>query len=146
MAKAKTEKSKSPEMEFILEQMRKNRSVSYGEIVEAAKGKGLKKIFPISFGRAQLTLGIVKKGKKKAKKAAAAAAATPSAATPVKRGPGRPRKNEAASAMPARRGPGRPRKVTTSSGDALGALTQIAEQMAALRKALSDIATIASGF
>ena len=131
MAKASADKSASPEMTHILEMMKKNRQVTFREVADAAAKKGLKKIYPISFGRAQLTLGIVRK--KKDRPAGAA-----------KRGPGRPPK---AAAMPARRGPGRPPKVPRPApGDPLGALTQIAEEMASLKRALNEIADIAGRF
>ena len=75
-------------MDFIVEQLKKNRKAGYAEIKSAADAKKLK-VFPIMFGRAQALLGIVKsrpRGQGKAATAAAAAAAG-------KRGPGRPRKN-----------------------------------------------------
>ena len=94
----------NPAMEFIVESLNSNRSAAYKDIAEAAAKKKLK-IYPIMFGRAQALLGIVKaaprgQGKaakaakaKAAKTAAPAAAAAPSLLAPVKRGPGRPRKN-----------------------------------------------------
>jgi hypothetical protein len=94
----------NPAMEFIVDSLKSNRSAAYKDIAEAAAKKKLK-IYPIMFGRAQALLGIVKaaprgQGKaakaakaKAAKTAAPAAAAAPSLLAPVKRGPGRPRKN-----------------------------------------------------
>jgi hypothetical protein len=94
----------NPAMEFIVESLNSNRSAAYKDIADAAAKKKLK-IYPIMFGRAQALLGIVKaaprgQGKaakaakaKAAKTAAPAAAAAPSLLAPVKRGPGRPRKN-----------------------------------------------------
>ena len=94
----------NPAMEFIVDSLNSNRSAAYKDIAEAAAKKKLK-IYPIMFGRAQALLGIVKaaprgQGKaakaakaKAAKTAAPAAAAAPSLLAPVKRGPGRPRKN-----------------------------------------------------
>ena len=52
-------KKVSPAMEFIVEQLKKNRKIGYAEIREAADAKKLK-VFPIMFGRAQALLGIVK--------------------------------------------------------------------------------------
>ena len=94
----------NPAMEFIVDSLKSNSSAAYKDIAEAAAKKKLK-IYPIMFGRAQALLGIVKaaprgQGKaakaakaKAAKSAAPAAAAAPSLLAPVKRGPGRPRKN-----------------------------------------------------
>ena len=94
----------NPAMEFIVESLKSDRSAAYKDIAEAAAKKKLK-IYPIMFGRAQALLGIVKaapRGQGKAAKAAkakaakaapAAAAAAPAMGAPVKRGPGRPRKN-----------------------------------------------------
>ena len=94
----------NPAMEFIVDSLNSNRSAAYKDIADAAAKKKLK-IYPIMFGRAQALLGIVKaaprgQGKaakaakaKAAKAAAPAAAAAPSLLAPVKRGPGRPRKN-----------------------------------------------------
>ena len=94
----------NPAMEFIVDSLNSNRSAAYKDIADAAAKKKLK-IYPIMFGRAQALLGIVKaapRGQGKAAKAAKAkaakteapaAAAAPSLLAPVKRGPGRPRKN-----------------------------------------------------
>jgi|694.fasta_scaffold98479_2 hypothetical protein len=92
----------NPAMEFIVESLKSDRSAAYKDIADAATKKKLK-IYPIMFGRAQALLGIVKaapRGQGKAAKAAkakaaktASAAAAPSLLAPVKRGPGRPRKN-----------------------------------------------------
>jgi hypothetical protein len=87
-------KKASPAMDFIVEQLKKNRKAGYAEIKSAADGKKLK-VYPIMFGRAQALLGIVKsrpRGQGKAAVAARAASA-PAASSPGKRGPGRPRKN-----------------------------------------------------
>ena len=142
MPKTAPEKSKSPEMQLIVDAMTKNRHVTFAEVRDAAKAKGMT-VYPISYGRAQLMLGIVKKKPKKAK---AKATVQPTDA-PVKRGPGRPRKVEVASVPPARRGPGRPRNAAAAApGDAVAALAQIAEQMAALRNAMREIARLAKAF
>ena len=77
-------------MDFIVEQLKKNRKAGYAEIKSAADAKKLK-VFPIMFGRAQALLGIVKSRPRGQGKAAAAAAAASGA--PARRGPGRPRKN-----------------------------------------------------
>ncbi|MFN6147499.1 MAG: hypothetical protein ACK5AL_14150 [Planctomycetota bacterium] len=96
----------NPAMEFIVDSLKSDRSAAYKDIAEAAAKKKLK-IYPIMFGRAQALLGIVKaapRGQGKAAKAAKAkaakaaapaapAAAAPALLAPVKRGPGRPRKN-----------------------------------------------------
>ncbi|MFN7669380.1 MAG: hypothetical protein ACK5S5_02955 [Planctomycetota bacterium] len=97
----------NPAMEFIVDSLKSDRSAAYKDIAEAAAKKKLK-IYPIMFGRAQALLGIVKaaprgqgkaakaakaKAAKAAKAAAPAAAAAPALLAPVKRGPGRPRKN-----------------------------------------------------
>jgi hypothetical protein len=75
-------------MDFIVEQLKKNRKAGYAEIKSAADSKKLK-VFPIMFGRAQALLGIVKSRPRGQGKAATAAAASAAG----KRGPGRPRKN-----------------------------------------------------
>lgn len=92
-------KKENPAMDLIVEMLKKNRGTSYAEIKEAA-GKKKLDVYPIMFGRAQALLGIVKakpRGQGKVAKAKAAAAAPAAAAPvfgmPVKRGPGRPRKN-----------------------------------------------------
>ena len=102
----------NPAMEFIVDSLNSNRSAAYKDIADAAAKKKLK-IYPIMFGRAQALLGIVKaaprgQGKaakaakaKAAKAAAPAAAAAPSLLAPVKRGPGRPRKNPLPMTAPA---------------------------------------------
>jgi hypothetical protein len=102
----------NPAMEFIVESLNSNRSAAYKDIADAAAKKKLK-IYPIMFGRAQALLGIVKaaprgQGKaakaakaKAAKTAAPAAVAAPSLLAPVKRGPGRPRKNPLPMTAPA---------------------------------------------
>lgn len=82
-------------MEFIVEQLKKNRKAAYADIRAAAEAKKLK-IFPIMYGRAQALLGIVKakpRGQGKAAKAKAAAAAASAVGMPKKRGPGRPPKS-----------------------------------------------------
>lgn len=87
-------KKSNPAMDFIVDSLKSNRSAAYKDIAEAAAKKKLK-IYPIMFGRAQALLGIVKaapRGQGKAAKAKAAKNA-PVAGAPVKRGPGRPRKN-----------------------------------------------------
>ena len=75
-------------MDHIIACLKRNPRMSYADVKAGADKKKLK-IFPIMFGRAQLTLGIVKAGSGKTK----------SAAGPVKRGPGRPRKIESAGAI-----------------------------------------------
>ena len=92
-------KKSNPAMDFIVESLKSNKGVSYGEIKEAADKKKLK-IYPIMFGRAQALLGIVKqapRGQGKMAKAKAKAAASVGGAP--KRGPGRPPKSAAAIAF-----------------------------------------------
>ena len=88
--------------DFIVEQLEKNNDATYAEIRSAAERRGLQ-IYPINYGRAKLMLGLVegkpvgrKKGSKARQVAKPARAETPSAAAPVRRGPGRPRKQPAA--------------------------------------------------
>lgn len=91
-------KKANPGFEFIVAALKKNPKATYKDITTAAAKKKLK-LFPVMFGRAQAMLGIVKqaaRGKGKAAKAKAKARAK-ALPTPVKRGPGRPRKNAAPS-------------------------------------------------
>ncbi|GDY01747.1 hypothetical protein LBMAG49_10760 [Planctomycetota bacterium] len=81
---------RSPTMDFIIDQLKKNKKISYAEVRGAAAAKDLK-TFPIMFGRAQALLGIVKmsaRGEGKVTRAKAHAALVGT----EKRGPGRPRK------------------------------------------------------
>lgn len=84
--------------DVIMSQLKANPDVSFADVRNAAKKKG-HTVYPISYGRAKLLLGLVKSKKGGKRKAAAAA---------PKRGPGRPRKDEGAPIV--KRGPGRPRK------------------------------------
>lgn len=84
-------KPQSPAMEFLLDQLKKDRKASYADIKAKADEKKLK-LFPIMYGRAQLLLGIVKGAKRgtgKAAKASAAKRAGKSTAAPAARGRGR---------------------------------------------------------
>ena len=74
-------------MEFLLDQLKKNRKASYADIKAKADEKKLA-LYPIMFGRAQLLLGIVKRGagKTKAAKAKAAGRAAHASAAPGTRG------------------------------------------------------------
>lgn len=93
-------KKSNPAMDFIVESLKSNKGVSYGEIKAAADKKKLA-VYPIMFGRAQALLGIVKQAKRgqgKMAKAKAKAAAVASGAAP-KRGPGRPPKSASAIAF-----------------------------------------------
>lgn len=84
-------------MEFLLEVLKGNRNAVYAEVAEAAAKKKLK-VWPIMWGRAKAMLGLVKSAPRgQGKVARAKRAAAKSAAPVVKRGPGRPRKNAAAS-------------------------------------------------
>ena len=91
-------KKANPGFDFIVSALKKNPKATYQDINKAA-GKKKLKLYPVMFGRAQAMLGIVKqsaRGKGKAAKAKAKAKAKAAAgmsAFPVKRGPGRPRKN-----------------------------------------------------
>lgn len=88
-------------MEFLVETLKSDKNAVYKDVAEAAAKKKLT-VYPIMWGRAKAMLGLVKvaprgQGKMaKAKAKAKAAAAT--GAAPVKRGPGRPRKNPAPAA------------------------------------------------
>ena len=123
-------KEASPSFAFITDYLRANKKAPFAEVRDAAAKKG-HAIYPVSYGKAQAMLGIVKMSKRGEGKAARAtkakAAARGGAAgengTP-RRGPGRPRKVEAGAAGGAgaggpRRGPGRPRKnaATAPSGN-----------------------------
>ncbi|MFM1871450.1 MAG: hypothetical protein RL398_872 [Planctomycetota bacterium] len=99
------DKKPNPAFDFTVEFLKKNPGATFAEVRDAADKKKLT-IYPIMYGRSQALLGIIKskprgEGKAKVAKAAKAAkAAAPAAApaplmigAPVKRGPGRPRKN-----------------------------------------------------
>lgn len=93
------DKKSNPAFDFTVEYLKKNPGAAFAEVRDAAEKKKLT-IYPIMYGRSQALLGIIKakprgEGKAKAAKAAkaAAAAAPVMAGAPVKRGPGRPRKN-----------------------------------------------------
>ncbi len=103
-------KVKSPVMAFVVDALKKDRGAAFADIRSAAEKKGLK-LYPIVYGRAQALLGIVKSQPRGSGKKAAAKAAARSAAGPVRRGPGRPRK-VASLGLPSalKRGPGRPKK------------------------------------
>src|SRR5262245_20891157 len=84
---------------FIVESLKKNKSALYADIREAASKKGLT-IWPVMYGRAQALLGHVKVAKRGTGKFARANTAkagrvipATTAASAVRRGPGRPRKN-----------------------------------------------------
>jgi hypothetical protein len=80
------QKSSSPAMEFLISALKANPKAAYGDLKAKADEKGLK-LYPIMFGRAQLTLGIAKAGKGKTKaRAAKAAKAAPRAAAVAGRG------------------------------------------------------------
>lgn len=90
-------KIKSASMQFIMDELRKNKDISFADLRTKAEKKGLS-IFPISFGRAQALLGIVKsakrgEGKAALAKGAAAAAVAGGVDAPRRRGrpPGRSR-------------------------------------------------------
>ena len=90
-----TKKTK-PGYDFIVSTLKKNKKASYSEISASAKKKGLL-VYPIMYGRAKAALGLVKsKPRGQGKNAMAKKGKSPVAAV-GKRGPGRPRKNAAAS-------------------------------------------------
>jgi hypothetical protein len=94
-------KKTNPAMEFLVEYLKENRGASYQDVRDAA-AKKKHKLYPIMFGRAQALLGIVKSAKRGTGKAAQKSSGkkvASSVAAPVKRGPGRPRKNPAAVAF-----------------------------------------------
>ena len=66
-------KKTSPTMEFLVEELKKNRKAVYADLKAKADAKKLA-IFPIMFGRAQALLGIVKSAKRGQGKAAKAKA------------------------------------------------------------------------
>jgi hypothetical protein len=73
-------------MEFLVDSLKKNPKAAYGDLKAKADEKGLK-LYPIMFGRAQLTLGIAKAGKGQSKaRAAKKAKAAPAAASTGQRG------------------------------------------------------------
>ena len=112
-------------MDFIVEQLKKNRKAEYADIKAAADARRLK-VFPIMFGRAQALLGIVKSRP---------------------RGQGKAAQVKAGILLP-RRGPGRPRKVPgsgldSSSFDGIIAAVKGSEQAKArYRAALERIQNI----
>ncbi len=101
-------------MDFLLEELKKNKHAEYRDLKEKADKKRVT-IYPIMFGRAKSLLGLVKtapRGQGKARKKAAA-----------KRGPGRPRKHAPRTA--ARR---------SSGGDAAAAVQELVGMMNATSK------------
>lgn len=89
-------KKQNAAMEFILDSLKSNRQAKYADVAQAAAKKKLK-IWPIMWGRAQALLGIVKsapRGQGKMARARRAAQGKSAAFAGVKRGPGRPRKNQ----------------------------------------------------
>lgn len=92
-------KKTNPAMDFIVEQLKKNRKAAYADIKASADARKLE-IYPIMFGRAQAMLGIVK-SKPRGQGKYAQAKAKAKAPAPVKRGPGRPRKTALPGALAA---------------------------------------------
>lgn len=84
----------TPAMQFVLDYLKRHRKAPYADVQAAGKEKGLT-IWPILYGKAQLTLGIVRK-KRKAKKAGAPMVA---ATRSVGRPRGRSRKAGAAARL-----------------------------------------------
>lgn len=101
-------KKNAPAMDFILDALKKNKDVSYAEVLDAAKKRNFK-IYPIMYGRAKALLGLVPVAPRGQGRKASVAA--PSAT----RGPGRP-------PLVGKRGPGRPRTNATASVDSLDAV------------------------
>lgn len=85
-------KKQNVAMEFIVDALKGNRNAKYADVAEAASKKKLK-IWPIMWGRAQALLGYVKVAPRGQGKMARAKQAAKTGVAPVKRGPGRPRKN-----------------------------------------------------
>ena len=117
-AKKKTAKG----YEFLVAELKKHKNAVYADLAAKAEKKGFT-VYPVMFGRAKASLGLVATKKRRKKKAS-------------KRGPGRPRKV-------GRRGPGRPRK---SSDGPLAAVQDLVSTMreqerdnAALRATLGKI-------
>lgn len=120
---------KNPAMDFIVDQLKKNRNAAYRDIHEAAKKRGYD-IYPIMYGRAQAMLGIVKVAPRGQGKKAAATTA---------RRPGRP---------PGKRGPGRPPRSTGAGGsidDVITALKEGDRERDRYRRALEQIRGILEG-
>lgn len=141
-AQKKSAPKASPNLQFAVEQLKKNPKIEFGAVKAAAEKKGLKMI-PIIFGRAKLALGIAKKGPAKAKAAG-------------KRGPGRPPKSasqiaakpgpKVKVAAPGRRGPGRPPKSANAGLDGqLAELAAAVRESEAQRRALDQIRAILDG-
>ena len=86
-------KKSSPEMAFVLECLKRDRSASYADVRDAAAKKKMT-IYPIVYGRAQALLGIVKLTPRGQGKTARAKAAVSNKAAGgpllMPRGPGRP--------------------------------------------------------
>jgi hypothetical protein len=119
-------KKSAPAMDFIVESLRKNKNLSYAEVLEAAKRRNLK-IYPIMYGRAKALLGLVPVSPRGQGRKAAASAGRSA------RGPGRP---------PMKRGPGRPPRSVGAGGsldDVISALKEGDRERDRYRRALEQI-------
>lgn len=96
-AKKKTAKG----YELLVAELKKNKNAAYADLKAKAEKKGFV-VYPVMFGRAKASLGLVKVAKYGSGKAAKKKLA--------KRGPGRPRKGTG-------RGPGRPPKARGGAVD-----------------------------
>lgn len=154
--KSEKQSSDNPGYAVILSMLQANSKVTFGEVREAAAKLG-HVVYPISYGRAKLQLGL---SEPKAPKPAVA-----TAEVPVKRGPGRPRKVPLpleAVAAPVKRGPGRPKKVlqqvpagtyqtrvtsidVSSNGSIIVEMQAILKERDALRKQVLRLREIANG-
>lgn len=84
--------------ELLVSELKKNPEADYAGLKAKAENKGLV-VYPVMYGRAKASLGLVKtsprgQGKAARRKAAASSAGSARSTAPAKRGPGRPRKNE----------------------------------------------------
>ena len=96
--------------ELLVRELRKNPKAEYAVLRDKAETKGFT-VYPVMFGRAKASLGLVKTAPRGSKKKAA------------KRGPGRPK----GSKNKVKRGPGRPR--TSSSALDIGDLVAMMKEL-----------------
>ena len=141
-------------MQFTIEQLQKDKKISFADLRAAATKKGLV-IYPITYGRAKALLGLVpmaKYGQSKKARAKAAQSGAPkrgpgrpkthAPAAVVKRGPGRPPKNASFSTFAPKRGPGRPRKQINpldTLETLIGAMKAGVQASATYRRALEQV-------
>jgi hypothetical protein len=127
-------KKTAPAMDFIVDSLKKNKNMTYAEVLDSAKRRNLK-IYPIMYGRAKALLGLVPvsprgQGRK----------ATASATKTDRRGPGLPS---------AKRGPGRPARAAVDAPASLdaviSALKEGDRERDRYRRALDQIRNILEG-